>query len=115
MKQVADKSKNKVYIIQNVDKKISLDEIASNRGVTLLELMDEIETIVASGTKLNLNYHIDAVMDGELQEEVYDYFMSAETDSIDSALSELNEGEFEDYSYEDIRLMRVKFMSEMAN
>lgn len=115
MKQVADKSKNKVYIIQNVDKKIPLENIASNRGVTLQDLIEEIETIVSSGTKLNLDYHISNVLDGEQQEEIFDYFMEAENDSLQDAIAELNDSEFEDYTFEDIRLMRIKFMSEMAN
>ena len=88
------------------------DDMAKAKGIPLSELLSEIESIVASGTKVDLNYYINEMIDLERQREVYDYFRTAETDSADSALKELGEG---DYTLDDIRLMRIKFMSEMAN
>ncbi len=110
-KQVAKKSKRKVYIIQNVDKKISLQTIAEGQGISLDELFEEIETIVASGTKLNIDYFINDYLDEDQQDEIYDYFMEAETDDLEEARKELDD----EYSIDDLRLIRVKFMSELAN
>ncbi len=111
-KQVAKKSKSKVSIIQNIDKKVPLPSIADSLGMDLNALFAEIETIVASGTKLNIDYFINDYLDEDQQEEIYEYFLEAETDSIEEALKELDD---EDYNDDDIRLMRVKFMSENAN
>jgi len=110
-KQVANKSKRKVYIIQNIDKKISLQTIAEGQGISLDELFEEIETIVASGTKLNIDYFVNDYLDEDQQEEIYDYFMEADTDDLDLARKELDE----EYSLDDLRVVRVKFMSELAN
>ncbi len=113
VKSVVNKSGLKVYIIQSIDRKISLDDIAEAKSLKMNTLLDEIEAIVNSGTKLNLDYYIDSILDKEHQEEIFQYFREdAETESIDEALIELGEDE---YTEEDIRLMRLKFMSEMGN
>ncbi len=113
VKSVVNKSGLKVYIIQSIDRKIGLDDIANAKNLQMTELLDEIEAIVNSGTKLNIDYYINEVMDQDHQDEVYDYFREdAETESVEAALDELGEDE---YTEEDIRLMRIKFMSEMGN
>ncbi len=111
VKSVANKSGIKIHIITNIDKKIDLNDIAEAKKLSINELITEIETIVSSGTKVNLNYHIDDMLDEDSQEEIFDYFSEAETDSIEVAMEEF-EGDFEE---EELRLMRIKFMSEMAN
>ena len=113
VKSVATKSRDKIFIIQNIDKKIPLEAIASNVSLSMDELLTEIEKIVDSGTKLNIDYHINNYLDEDLQDEVFDYFMEAEENSVRSAMMVLNEDE--DFSEEDIRLMRIKFMSEVAH
>lgn len=112
VKTTVNKSKIKIYIIQQIDKKVDLEEIASSKDLTMQELIEEIEHICYSGTKLNLNYYIDNILDDERQDEIYDYFMSASTDNIAVALKELGT---DDYTEEDVRLMRIKFLSEYAN
>lgn len=112
VKTAANKSAIKVAIIQNIDRKISLEDIANAKGLSYEQLLGEIESIVSSGTKLNLNYYVDEVIDEDRQDEVFDYFRSAETDSIDDALAELGS---DDYTREEIQLMRIKFMSELGN
>lgn len=112
VKSTVNKSSLKVSIIQNIDRQIPLDDIASSKGLGMPALIQEIESIVSSGTKLNLNYYIDDVIDEDKQDEVFDYFRTAEEDSIDLALAELGEG---DYSREEIQLMRIKFLSELGN
>lgn len=112
IKSQANKSALKVSIIQNIDRQIGLEDIARSKGITYDDVLKEVEAIVNSGTKLNLNYFVDEVLDNDRQEEVFDYFRSAENDSIDSALKDLGE---EDYSREEIQLMRIKFMSELGN
>jgi ATP-dependent DNA helicase RecQ len=112
IKTQANKSQLKVSIIQNVDRKIGLEDIAKSKGITYDEILKEIEAIVNSGTKLNLNYFVDEVLDDDRQDEVFDYFRAAENDSIDSALKDLGET---DYTREEIQLMRIKFMSELGN
>jgi ATP-dependent DNA helicase RecQ len=112
IKTQANKSQLKVSIIQNVDRKIGLEDIAKSKGITYDEILKEIEAIVNSGTKLNLNYFVDEVLDDDRQDEVFDYFRSAENDSIDAALKDLGET---DYTREEIQLMRIKFMSELGN
>ncbi len=113
VKSVVNKSGLKVYIIQSIDRKIRLDDIAAAKGLEMGQLLDEVEAIINSGTKLNIDYFIDQVMDEEHQEEIYDYFKEeAETESIDDALTELGEDE---YTEEDIRLVRIKFISELGN
>jgi ATP-dependent DNA helicase RecQ len=112
IKTQANKSQLKVSIIQNVDRQIGLDDIARAKGITYDDILKEIEAIVNSGTKLNLNYFVDEVLDDDRQDEVFDYFRSAENDSIDAALKDLGET---DYTREEIQLMRIKFMSELGN
>ena len=112
IKSAANKSALKVYIIQNIDRHLNLEDIAASKGLTYEEILREVESIVNSGTKLNLNYFIDEVIDEDKQEEVYDYFRTAEIDSIDDALLELGT---DDYTREEVQLMRIKFMSEMGN
>ena len=112
VKTTANKSALKVSIIQNIDRQVSLDVIASSKGITYEDILKEIESIVGSGTKLNLNYFIDEMIDEDRQEEVFDYFKTAEIDSIDKALQDLGT---DDYNWEEIQLMRIKFMSELGN
>jgi len=112
IKSAANKSALKVYIIQNIDRHLNLEDIAASKGITYEDVLREVETIVNSGTKLNLNYYIDEVIDEDKQEEVFDYFRTAEVDSIDHALVELGG---DDYTREEVQLMRIKFMSELGN
>jgi len=112
VKSVINKSGLKVHIIQNIDRKIPLDDIALAKSISMNDLLVEIERIVASGTKIDLNYYIDEVVDEYHQEEIFDYFREADSDSIPDAIDELGEEEF---SKEEIRLMRIKFMSEIGN
>ncbi len=111
MKSVVNKSGLKVFIIQSCDKRITLPDMASSKGLTMDELLNEMERIVSSGTKININYYINEVLDEDQIEEIYDYFMDAESDSMQDAYSEFGG----DYSEEEIRLVRLKFMSEVAN
>ena len=112
IKSAINKSKIKIFIIQQIDRKVDLQEIADAKGLTFSELIDEIENICFSGTKLNLDYYVENMLDPDRQDEVHDYFMSAHTDTISEALDELGE---EDYDEEDLRLLRVKFLSDHAN
>ncbi|HEY9124819.1 MAG TPA: HRDC domain-containing protein, partial [Bacteroidales bacterium] len=112
VKSVVNKSGLKVHIIQSIDRKMNLEDIAASKNLSLQELITEIEAIVNSGTKLNIDYYINEILDEDHQQEIYDYFREAETESIEDALSELGTDE---YSEEEVRLMRIKFMSEMAN
>jgi ATP-dependent DNA helicase RecQ len=112
VKSIVNKSTNKVYIIQNIDKKMDLNDIAKGKNMSMNDLLSEIESIVSSGTKININYYIDEVVDEDKQDDIYDYFRSAESDSVEEALKELGD---EDYSEEEIRLMRIKFISELGN
>ncbi len=112
VKSVVNKSGAKVYIIQSIDRKLSLTDIAKAKGMTMDEVISEIESIVSSGTKVNINYYINSVIDEDKQEEIYEYFRESETDSIDVALKELGE---EDYNEEEIRLMRIKFIAELGH
>jgi ATP-dependent DNA helicase RecQ len=112
VKSSVNKSKAKIQIIQQIDRKVDLEEIAESIKLSFSDMLTEIENICYSGTKLNLNYYIDQVLDEHKQDEIHDYFMNAETDSMESAL---NDDSIADYSEEEIRLMRIKFMSEYAN
>ncbi len=112
VKSVANKSKTKVSIIQSIDRKLSLDDIAASIGIEMSELVSEIETIVNSGTKINIDYYLDEILDEDHQEEIFEYFREAEDDNIDAALKELGEDE---YTENDIRLMRIRFLSELGN
>lgn len=111
VRTVANKSKLKVSIIQSIDRKVALDDIASAKGIDFNELLDEIEAIVYSGTKLNIDYFLDEAMDEDHLLDIYDYFKESETDNLAVAMDELGD----DYTEEEVRLVRIKFISEMAN
>ncbi len=112
IKSAVNKSKNKIHIIQQIDRKVDLEEIAESKNMKMGELLGEIEQICYSGTKLNLDYYVEQIMDHDRQDDLYDYFLNAESDSITEALNELED---EDFSEEELRLMRIKFLSEYAN
>ena len=112
VRTIANKSKLKVSIIQSIDRKVALDDIAESKGLEIDELLDELEAIVYSGTKINIDYFIFEIMDEEHVADIVDYFKTAETDDIDSALNELGEN---DFTAEEVRLVRIKFLSEMGN
>lgn len=112
VKSVAKKSANKVFIIQNIDRKVPLEDIANAKGMEMEDLLTEIEAIVHSGTRLNIDYYINGLIDEDRQEDMFEYFREAETEALEEALEELGE---EEYPEEEIRLMRIKFMSDMAN
>jgi ATP-dependent DNA helicase RecQ len=112
MRSVANAASNKIYIIQNVDKKIPLETIAKNKGLKLDELLEEMETIAASGTRLNLDYAIDEWLDEDDQQEIIEYFKSCETSSLQIAQEELAEY---DYNWEQLKIMRIKFLSVYGN
>lgn len=111
VRTVANKSKLKVSIIQSIDRKVALDDIAVSKGIEFGELLDEVEAIVYSGTKLNIDYFLNEIMDEDHLLDIYDYFKESTTDSVDEALDELGT----DFSEDEIRLVRIKFISEMAN
>ena len=112
VKSIVNKSGAKVNIIMNIDRKLPLEDIAQSQGKKLSALITEIEHIVSAGTKVNLDYYLNDIMDDDSQEAVFDYFMEdAKTDSIDEAMAEFDG----DYTEEELRLMRIKFMSEVAN
>ena len=111
VRTVANKSKLKVSIIQSIDRKVALDDIANAKGIDFQELLDEIEAIVYSGTKLNIDYFLDEIMDEDHLLDIYDYFKESTTDKLDVAMDELGD----DYTEDEIRLVRIKFISEMAN
>ena len=112
MKSVVNRSNNKIFIIQNVDKKIPLETVAKTRDLRIDELLEEMETIVASGTKLNLDYAIDEMVDEYEQDEIMDYFKSCETSSLQVAQEELADSNF---NWEQLKLMRIKFLCEYGN
>jgi ATP-dependent DNA helicase RecQ len=111
VRTVAKKSMLKVKIIQSIDRQIALDDIANAQGIDFDELLDEIEAIVYSGTKLNIDYFLEEVMDEDHIDDIYDYFAESDTDRLSVAQDELGK----DYSEDEIRLVRIKFISEMAN
>ncbi len=111
VKSTGSNSANKLYIIQNVDRKLALTDISKSKGLKMNELIREMEAIVYSGTKLNINYWIDEILDEDQQEEIHDYFMEAKTDKIEDAMKEFD-GDYED---EELRLYRIKFISEVGN
>ncbi len=114
VKTTVNKSKTKIFIIQQIDRKVDLDEIAESKSMTLEELIQEIEHICYSGTKLNLNYYINQMIDQDKQADIYEYFMHADSDNIKQAMEEFADYE-DDITEEEIRLMRIKFLSEFAN
>ena len=112
MKSIVNKSVNKVFIIQSVDRKMPLDDIASTKGLDMEELLGEIESIVYSGTKLNLDYYIEQTLDEDVIDEIYEYFREeAESDSLEAAMEDLGS----DYDEIEVRLVRLKFICEVAN
>ena len=111
VRSVANKSRIKISIIQAIDRKIDLDELANSKCMEFGELLDEIEAIVYSGTKINIDYFINEVIDEDHQEDIFEYFKEADTDSLDEAIKELGS----EYSEEEIRMMRIKFLSELGN
>jgi ATP-dependent DNA helicase RecQ len=111
VKSTGVNSINKLYIIQNIDRKLALTDIASAKGLKMDDLIKEMEQIVYSGTKLNIKYWIDEMLDDDQQEEIHEYFMESESDSIEKALKEFDG----DYDLDELRLMRIKFISEVAN
>ena len=111
VRTVANKSKLKVSIIQSIDRKVALDDIALSKGLEFGELLDEVEAIVYSGTRLNIDYFLEEIMDEDHMLDIYDYFKESTTDKIDDAMDELGS----DYTEDEIRLVRIKFISEMAN
>ena len=112
VKSVAKKSDIKLFIIQSIDRKLSFENIAMAKGIEMEDLITEIESIVASGTKLDINYYIEEYIDIYHQEEILEYFSEADSDSIDAAVNELGEDE---YSLEEIRIMRIKYLSDVGN
>lgn len=112
VKTIANKSKNKIAIIQGIDRKVPLDDIADSKGLAFDELIKELESIVYSGTKINIDYYINDIMDEDHRDDILEYFKEADTDDIKTALDELGEDE---YSEDEVRLVRVKFMSDVAN
>ena len=111
VRTVAKKSQMKVSIIQSIDRKVALDDIALAKGIEFDELLDEVESIVYSGTKLNIDYFLEEVLDDDKVDEIYEYFTESETDDVDEAIEELGD----DYTEEEIRLVRIKFISEAGN
>ena len=111
VKSSVNRSKTKIFVIQQIDRKIELEEIAEAQSLSMDDLLSEIEHICYSGTRLNLDYHIESILDDDQQDEIFEYFMQAESDNIQAALDELGDV----YSEEELRLMRIKFLSEYAN
>lgn len=111
VRSVANKSKLKISIIQGIDRKIALDELADSKGLDFNEMLDEVEAIVYSGTKINIDYFLDEIMDEDHQDDIFEYFKESESDDIEAAIQELGS----DYTEEEIRLVRIKFLSEMGN
>lgn len=111
VKSSVNRSKTKIFIIQQIDRKIDLDDIAEAKSMSYENMITEIENICLSGTKLNLEYYLDQLVDPDRQDEIFDYFMTAESDSVEDALEELGE---DDYTEDEIRLMRIKFLSDVA-
>src|SRR5690606_32445264 len=111
IKGVADKSSYKVYIIQSIDRKLNLEDMAEAKSLSMSDLLSEIESIVYQGTKLDITYYIDEILDEDQQEEIHDFLMEAENDSMSNLLKEFGD----DYEEEELRLMRIKFINDIAN
>jgi ATP-dependent DNA helicase RecQ len=112
VKSTVNKSGLKVFIIKNIDRQMSLEEIADAKGLSMKEMIGELESIVSAGTRLNIGHYINEVIDDDVQDEIYEYFRKAESDSVEAALKELGEDEYDE---EDVRLVRIKFISEVGN
>ena len=111
LKQLGTNSALKLFIIQSIDRKIQPSDIADSKGIELSELIKELETIVFSGTKLNINYMIDEIFDEDQQDELYDYFIDSESDDINLAIDEFDG----DYEESDLKLYRIKFINDVSN
>jgi ATP-dependent DNA helicase RecQ len=111
VKSTGSNSSLKLYIIQNVDRKLPLTDIAASKGLEMPDFIKEMEAVVYSGTKLNISYWIDDLLDEEQQADIHEYFLEAETDSIEAAMEEFDG----DYDLEELRLYRIKFINEVAN
>ena len=111
LKTVANKSGKKILLIQNIDKKMSLEDIAKSQGMTMQELLDYLENIVYTGTKLDLYHEIEELMDEEVIEEIFDYYRSHDSDSLDEAVRYFDG----DFNHEEMQLLRIQFISEVAN
>ena len=107
MRTEADTGKTRIYIIQSIDRKIDLEEIADSRGLEFDELLTELESIVEDGTRINIDYYLDEILDEDCQEEILDFMRSLKEDDLEAAIQELGE----EYTEEEIRLMRVKFLA----
>jgi ATP-dependent DNA helicase RecQ len=112
VKSTVNKSGLKVFLIKSIDRQLSLEDIAEAKGLSMKELIGELESIVSAGTRVNIGHYIDEVIDDDVQDTIYEYFREAETDSVEAALKELGEDEFDE---EDVRLVRIKFISEIGN
>ena len=111
VRTVANKSKLKISLIQSIDRKVPLDDLAASRGLDFDKMLDEIEAIVYSGTRINIDYYINEIMDEDHMEDIFEYFKESESDRLSIAQEELGD----DYTEEEIRLVRIKFLSEMGN
>jgi ATP-dependent DNA helicase RecQ len=111
MRSVANQSNVKIYLIKGTDRKIGLDELAKDKGMDMDELLDELEAIVYSGYKINIGYYVDSVMDQDIHDDIYDYFRDSESDDLQTAIDELGD----DFTEEEIRLVRIQFLSDMGN
>ena len=112
MKQVVNKSKSKVSIIQAIDRKLPLEDLAASLKISMEELLREMDMIVSSGTKLDINYYLNDNLDESVIEDVFEYFNEAESDSVEEAFKELEE---DDFTMDEIQLVKIKFLSELAN
>ena len=111
VRTIASRSKTKVFLIQGIDRKIPLDELADNKGLDFLELLDELESIVEGGIKINIDYYLNELLDDDLQEDIMEYLREGEEDNLEEAISDLAD----DYTEEEVRLVRIKFISDMGN
>ena len=112
VRTIADKSKLKISIIQAIDRKVALDDLAESKGIEFGELLDEIEAIVNSGTKVNIDYFLEEVMDEDTVNDIFDYFRNSQTEDLSTAIKDLEDS---DYLEEEIRLVRIKFISDLGN
>ena len=110
LKSTGSNSSMKLFLIQSIDRKLSFNDISSAKGISMEELINELEKIVFSGTKLDLNYYVDDILDDEIQDELHEYFIDSDSNEIENAIKE-----FDDIDEMDIRLFRIKFISELAN
>ncbi|HEY4799805.1 MAG TPA: helix-turn-helix domain-containing protein, partial [Bacteroidia bacterium] len=112
VKSTVNKSGLKVFLIHNIDRKLSLEDIADAKGLSMPQIISELESIVSAGTRVNISHYIDEVIDEDRQEEIIEYFRESHSDSVEEALKALGEDEYDE---EEVRLMRIKFISEFGN